>query len=173
MILKVNFSSDIAVSDTKGSISWVFIITSYLRFAIGLRADFTYPGQYLWQNENHTVGSWLMRMLCIEKLSNRAIFNFSIKSSVKRNNSTKKNHTESFPEWVLPWADSHPTDKDCVCMVIGTGVDHQGQFVDHDSFDTDDTDQFPRILRLSGEHQHKFEKNKANSFIHSHQEEDH
>ena len=68
------------------------------RYAIGLRADFSHPGQYLWQNEDHT---------------------------------------ESFPEWDLPWASSHPTDKDCVSMVIGTGVDHQGEFVDHDCYDTD------------------------------------
>ena len=54
----------------------------FQRFAIGLRADFTHPGQYL----------------------------------------------PSLPYEV--WAPGHPQDKDCVAMVIGTGVDHQGQWVD-------------------------------------------
>merc|ERR1712038_223618 len=30
------------------------------------------------------------------------------------------------------WATSHPQDGDCVSMTIGSGVDHQGQWVDGD-----------------------------------------
>ena len=30
------------------------------------------------------------------------------------------------------WANAHPQDGDCVSMTIGTGVDHEGQWVDGD-----------------------------------------
>ena len=43
-----------------------------------------------------------------------------------------EDRTSSFPDWPLPWATGHPSDKTCVGMVIGSGVDHEGEFVDVD-----------------------------------------
>merc|ERR1712110_708879 len=37
----------------------------------------------------------------------------------------------TFPEYE-EWATSHPQDGDCVSMMIGSGVDHQGQWMDGD-----------------------------------------
>ena len=63
---------------------------AYQAFAIGLRAEFTHPGQYMWQYAD----------------GNR-----------------------TFPEY-KEWAYAHPQDFPCVSMMIGTGVDHQGQWTD-------------------------------------------
>ena len=39
------------------------------------------------------------------------------------------NGTESFPEF-FEWADGHPRDDACVTMEIGSGIDHQGDWLD-------------------------------------------
>ena len=40
----------------------------------------------------------------------------------------------SFPDYDV-WATAHPQDGACVSMVMGTGVDHQGQWTDGDCYE--------------------------------------
>ena len=40
----------------------------------------------------------------------------------------------SFPDYEV-WATAHPQDGDCVSMQIGSGVEHQGQWVDGDCYE--------------------------------------
>ena len=37
----------------------------------------------------------------------------------------------SYPQYDV-WAQAHPQDGDCVSMTIGTGVDHEGEWTDHE-----------------------------------------
>ena len=66
----------------------------FQRFAISMRADFTQPGQYLWEYPDGST---------------------------------------AYPEYDV-WATDHPRDLDCVSMMIGSGVDHQGLWVDGDCY---------------------------------------
>ena len=51
----------------------------------------------------------------------------------------------SFPDYEV-WATAHPQDGDCVSMVVGTGTDHQGQWLDGECYE----DKMWAICELGG-----------------------